>query len=277
MRNLSYFLAILGGVAGAFPTGASAQQAEGDAPQNGTLRAGYDYATGKYGTDFRASTQTTRLAAAWFIGDWTLDLNIPYLRRDIESAVGARGNRFGPRGGLIGASGRVPPGGRIVHAVTEGLGDVTTTASRYFYGEGADAMVWELGVAVKWDTGNTDLNLGSGARDYTLIGGGFKRLGAWSLGSSITYTFVGVPAGADYKDVWGASFDASYRLGDAWRTGGSLALEQSSVPGAQAPRSLSAFVSYRLHRIARLQVSANHGLSNASPAWGAGASLIFSY
>lgn len=243
-----------------------------DAPR-GLVRLGYDTSTGKYGTDFRATTQTTRLAGSWYVGDWTFDASLPYLRRDVESAVGARGNRFGPRGGIIGATGRVPPGARITRQVNEGIGDVTTSASRFFYGTDAESLVWEAGISVKWNTGDADRNLGSGARDVTFLGGAFKRTGRLSLGSSVTYTVVGETPAAPVKDVWGLSFDGSYRFGEAWRVGSSFAWEQAAVAGTQAPRSLSVFVSRDLTASTRLQLSAVRGGSTSSPDWGAGASL----
>lgn len=256
--------------------GATATFGQQAADQRGTVRVGYDYATGKFGTDFRATTQTTKVAASLFAGDWTLDINVPYLRRDVENAVGARGNRV-VRGILISSIGRVPRGARITHDINEGFGDVTTTASRYFYGEGAESIVWELGGTVKWNSGDANKNLGSGQRDYSLLAGGFKKAGNWNLGASLTYTFIGESADNPVNDVWGTSFDATYRIGDAWRIGGSFAWEQSAVAGGQAPRTATAFVAYRFHPAARLQLSVNRGLSDASPLWGTGASLIVNY
>ncbi|MBL8378124.1 MAG: transporter [Burkholderiales bacterium] len=245
--------------------------------QRGLVRLGYDSSTGKYGTDLRATTQTTRLAGSWYVGDWTFDASLPYLRRDVESVVGARGTRFGPRAALIVASGRVPPGSRTTRTITEGIGDVTTSASRYFYGADAESLVWEAGVSVKWNTGDADRNLGSGARDVTFLGGAFKRTGRLNLGSSITYTLVGETSGTPVKDVWGLSFDASYRLGEAWRVGSSFAWEQAAVAGTQAPRSLSVFVARDLSASMRLQFSAMRGGSTSSPNWGGGASLTLRF
>ena len=274
MRYLTRRLALVAGMVITVATGvAHAQQA---ADQRGTVRIGYDYSTGKFGTDFRATTQTTKLAAAMFAGDWTLDINVPYLRRDVENAVGARGNRV-VRGILISSIGRVPRGGRITHDINEGFGDATTTASRYFYGEGAESIVWELGGTIKWNSGDANKNLGSGQRDYSLLAGGFKKAGAWNLGASLTYTFIGESADSPVNDVWGTSFDATYRIGDAWRIGTSFAWEQSAVAGGQAPRTATSFIAYRFHPAARLQLSVNRGLSDASPLWGAGASLIVNY
>ena len=274
MRHIRIFIICVLAVVGAVHGTSHAQQSS---QQRGTVRVGYDYATGKYGTDFRATSQTTRVAASAFVDDWTFDINLPYLRRDVESAVGARGNRFGPRGGLIGGGGSVPPGRRITHTITEGMGDVTTTASRYFYGEGAESVVWELGATVKWNTGDANKNLGSGERDYTLLTGAFKRSGNWNFGGSLTYTVVGENASVPVNDVWGASADVSYRAGANWRLGGSFAWEQSAVAGAQAPRSVTAFVSRELGPAARLQLSVNRGMSDASPAWGGGASLTLRF
>ncbi len=272
MRYLRRRLALA--AAAAVATGvAQGQQA---ADQRGTLRVGYDYSTGKYGTDFRATTQTTKLAASMFAGDWTLDINVPYVRRDVENALGARGNRV-VRGILISSIGRVPRGGRITHDINEGFGDATTTASRYFYGEGAASIVWELGGTIKWNSGDANKNLGSGQRDYTLLAGGFKKAGNWNLGGTLTYTLIGESADSPVNDVWGTSFDATYRIGDAWRIGASFAWEQSAVTSGQAPRTATSFIAYRFHPAARLQLSVNRGLSDASPLWGAGASLIVNY
>jgi hypothetical protein len=245
--------------------------------QRGSVRLGYDSTTGKYGTDFRATTTTTRLVGSIYAGDWTFDATLPYLRRDVESAVGARGNRFGPRGGIIGSSGSVPPGARIVRAVSEGVGDITTSASRYFYGADAESLVWEAGVSVKWNTGDVDANLGSGARDVTFLGGAFKRSGRWSLGGSVTYTLVGETPGTQVRDVWGLSLDVSHRFAEGWRAGSSFAWEQAAVPGTQAPRSLTLFIARDLTRTTRLQLSALRGGSTASPDWGATASLTLRF
>jgi hypothetical protein len=155
-----------------------------------------------------------------------------------------------------------------------GLGDVVLGLTAYDVFESSNQSVAiDLTGKVELGTADEEQGLGTGETDYSLHADIYKYLSKGALVVSAGYKIRGEPAGVTVDDTWLLSFGGLYRFSTAMSGGVFLDYRESSVPGLEAVRELSASLSRRLDDRWRLQGYLVRGLSDTSLDWGAGLSV----
>ena len=234
----------------------------------------YDFTTGAYGTAYQLPSTTWSVGALWDINeDWSLDVDLPYLRQTSPIVVGNTTVRVVRIGGkLVAVKGTTS----VTNLQsTAGQGDITALLTRSF--DGGSGPVWSVGMKVKFATANAAAGLGTGKNDVSLQTGVINDLGPWTLGATAGYTLVGSVTGLALRNAAYLDLDGSYKINDRWSLGVSMSLSQSPVSGSSAPVSTSASASYKISKKSYVSLSMLRGLSEASPKWGAGLGLNLSF
>jgi hypothetical protein len=220
---------------------------------------GFDYSSGKYGTLEATDTWSIPLTVKYENGPATLKLTVPYVRttgtvnRDIGTAV------------------------LTTRHTEQGLGDVVGTAA-YGVLDGRDGIGLDLGVKVKFATADKVKTLiTTGENDYSLQAEAYKNFGALSGFATLGWTKKGDPAGVDFRNPWYASVGASYKISDPTSAGAFYDYRQKLTQGGAAVSELTAFVAHKITPKWKLQGYLVAGFSDASPDWGAGTVLSYSY
>jgi hypothetical protein len=226
------------------------------ADSNFTVKTGYDYTTGKYGT----STET-RITAIPFIGtyetgNWTLKASIPYVR-------------------ITGADNVVAGIGAVRSTATalrtdSGLGDLTTAATYSFMTDPKAQFGIDVTGKIKFGTADSDKGLGTGENDYWILADPYIRMGNVTWFGGIGYGMLGSSDVLPLKDVVSANAGLSYKLDQQSSAGAMLDYRSKSTDAGFAQRELTGFYSRKFDGGYKLQVYATKGFSDGSPDWGGG-------
>lgn len=235
-----------------------------------TLSTSYDHTNGTYGTANQLPASTWSFGAIWDINDnWSLDIDVPYLRQTTPVVVGASTVRIVRVGGkLVAVKGLVNT--TRLDSVT-GQGDVTALLSRSF--DSGSGPVWNVGSKVKFATASASAGLGTGKADASLQIGVVNDFGPWTLGGTVGYTLVGKVAGLELHNFSYFDIDSSYKASEEISVGANLAGGQSPVAGSAALLTSSFSVNYKFAHNSYLTANILRGLSDGSPKWGAGLTL----
>ena len=231
-----------------------------------TLGTGLDYTSGKYGGSEKTDILYVPFYARYETGPWIFRLTVPYIRIT------------GP-GNVVGAGGdRVTLPGRAGTRRTEsGLGDITTSAFYNVLSERRSAVGLDLGVKAKFGTADETKGLGTGQNDYSLQADFFKPFGATTLFGSLGHRWYGDPPGINLKNVFYGSLGVSQRFSSQASGGVVYDYRPAITSGGGEISELTAFWSQRLSREWKLQPYAVVGFGRASPDFGAGFQLAYSY
>jgi hypothetical protein len=234
----------------------SAAQAEGL-----TLGGGVDYTSGKY-TD----TETTHILYLPFYGRyeterWTFKATVPYIH--IE----------GP--GTVVGGGEVVTVPGSARRTDSGLGDIVASAFYNLLHESYSFVGLDVGMKVKF--GTADESIGTGENDYALQADFFKPLGANTVFGSLAYRWYGDPPGIELRDVFYGSIGVSHRFSSDTSAGIAYDYRPPIVDGGGPISELTGFVSKRLSPQLKLQPYLVVGFADASPDFGVGAQVSYSY
>jgi hypothetical protein len=250
----------------AFATVAAAAHGSAVRAEGLTLATGFDYTSGKY-----TGTEDTQILYVPFIakyetGPWALRATVPYLRID------------GP-GNVIGAGAdRVTvPGANTARRTESGLGDVVLSAFYNVLNERRSAIGLDLGAKVKLGTADENKGLGTGETDWSLQADLFKPLGKATLFGSLGHRWYGDPPGINLKNVFYGSVGGAYRMSADTSAGLAYDYRPAITDGGGEISELTAFVTRRLSREWKVQPYLVLGFGRASPDWGAGAQLAYSF
>ncbi len=231
-----------------------------------TLGTGFDYTSGKY-----TGSEETRILYVPFIakyetGPWALRATVPYIRID------------GP-GNVVGAGAdRVTLSGASARRRTEsGLGDIVLGAFYSVLREQHAAIGLDLGAKLKLGTADEKKGLGTGEEDWSLQADLFKPLGALTLFGSLGYRWYGDPPGLDLDNVLYWALGGAYRMSADTSAGLAYDYRPAITRGGGEISELTGFVTKRLSREWKLQPYLVLGFGRASPDWGAGAQVAYSY
>lgn len=239
----------------------------GDAAAEGlTLGTGFDYTSGKY-----TGTQDTEILYVPFItkyetGRWTLRATVPYIR------ITGPGNVIG-----AGADRVTLPSATTTRRTESGLGDIVLSAFYNVLNERRSGIGLDLGGKVKLGTADETKGLGTGQEDWSLQADLYKPLDRLSLFGSLGYRWYGDPPGIDLKNVFYGSIGGAYRLAPDTSAGVAYDFRPAIIAGGGEISELTAFMTKRLSREWKLQPYAVLGFGKASPDWGAGAQVAYSY
>lgn len=228
------------------------------------VSAGYDYSTGKYGSDQRTDVSYFPFLVRYEQNDWVLRLTVPYLRVT------------GP-GTIVGGDNPVViPQTTTQRRSAEGLGDVVAAAT-YPLIDGTGGLFVDATAKVKFGTANADKGLGTGENDYGLQFDFTKVMGAFSPLASVGYRVMGSSEQLQLRNVWGASAGAAYRFEPGLSAGVYYDFRQAASQGSAPLRELTAYALKRLGERWRLQLYVTHGFSDGSPDWGGGLSAGYDF
>ena len=244
----------------------AAAHAGGAAAEGLTLATGFDYTSGKY-----TGTEETQILYVPFIakyetGPWAFRATVPYLR------ITGPGNVIG-----AGADRVTVPGASTSRRTESGLGDVVLSSFYNVLSERRSAVGLDIGAKLKLGTADETRGLGTGETDWSLQADVFKPLGASTLFGSLGHRWYGDPPGLDLKNVFYASVGAAYRLRSETSAGLAYDYRPAITTGGGEISELTAFVTRRLSREWKMQPYFVLGFGKASPDWGAGAQLAYSF
>lgn len=244
------------------------------------VAAGIDISRGKYGLSQPTTIQAESVQLRYEKGETLFKADMPYLHIDSPTTVQlAPDNRIlvpGAQSGTTAPAGRMTRAPGTVQAVTrqqhiEGPGDVHLGLSRLLYREKNWAL--NLGGRIKLPTANRAAGLGSGKADYTLQADVYYQRAPVTYFAGAGYKWMGRPEGFAYRDVFLASGGATYRVSDSLSLGIALDYRQSAIIGLPDQKEWMLFASKRFSRDWQAQLYCYGGLTQASPAFGAGLML----
>ncbi len=252
-----------------------------------SVTTGVDYSTGEYGGATRSESLSASLTGNLTRGPFSFGASTSYLRLSgagvsipglgpVRSRLITVGNpiRFPfPRPGTASGTGSTTSSS----STQSGWGDFTlNTAWRGTpFGEGAPGAT--LGFDVKLGTADAAKGLGSGETDYTFRTGLNKSWGNVGGSVSLNYRFFGEPDGVDLHNGLQGSVDGWVALTDQDTLSASLSLAERTSAGVSGAATATLSYTRTLRAGPALNLYALAGLSDASPDFGTGASISFSF
>jgi hypothetical protein len=290
---------------GAFAQGPLAIERPTDTAGRFTLSTGGEYSTGKYGATESTDIWSVPIIARYDNGPLTLRVAVPWIwitspGNVIPSGPGAPIIVCDQRGGGSGGSGSSGRGegssggsdrGGVENCVTttgttaaqtsrttqSGLGDVVASASYIFTDRGLAGFGFGATGLVKFGTADENKGLGTGKTDYALQGELWRRMGSFEPYLWVGYRWFGQPAGVTLRNVWYTAVGTDYLADSATTYGLSFFFRESTVSGGQGLRELTPYLSYAIDRNWKLRAYAVFGFSDASPDWGGGLFLSYTF
>lgn len=275
------------------------------------INVGSEYTSGKYGGTDRTTITSVPLSVKYTTGQVTLRVSVPWLHINgtgtvipsgiggISSSGGATGSGSSS-GGSIGVFGcaadnrsgaskpedngpcatttTVVGGGANAVAVRrteEGFGDVV--AALAYNALNANGFILDVTGKIKFATASDTRGLGSGKTDYALQVEAEKTVGSGYFNGGIGYKWLGDPTGVQLRNVWYGAIGGGLKLSADTTVGVSYDYASSARSGGTAGQELSFYASQRLGKNVKLNGNLYKGLSNASPDWGLGISLGYSF
>lgn len=231
-----------------------------------TLGTGFDYTSGKYGGSEKTNTLYIPFYVKYETGPAVFKLTVPYV------SVNGPGNVVGVGGDRV-----TLPGGGGPRRTESGLGDIVGSAFYNVANERSAGVGIDLGVKVKLGTAERDKGLGTGETDYSLQADFFKAFGDTTAFGSIGHRWYGDPPGVNLKNVIYWSFGASHRVTSATSVGAAYDYRPAIISGGGEISELTGFVTQKVSEQWKLQPYALVGFGRASPDWGVGAQIAYSY
>lgn len=240
-----------------------------------SLGVGFEFATGKYGTDTRTNSVTVPVTFSYYPTErLDLGLEIPYLYQS-NSVTTAAGSmlRFNTRGSRTTAR-------RTAFDQTQsqsGIGDLTLSGGYVVVEEGDATPQVRPTAYVKFPTADKDKGLGTGKFDEGVGLELSKWIGPWYASIEGDYNFIGGSSDLGLKNYFSYQAGLGYRLTDKLRP--SLILKGAESPSDNSPALLEGRLKLacRMTDAAGLSAYLAKGLANGSPDFGAGVALSFDF
>ena len=229
-----------------------------------TVSGGLDYNTGDYGQIQNTNVMSVPLSIRYKTGAWSYRVAMPY--QYIEESANSI---------LIG--GDILPNANG-EKVVSGFGDVTVSA-RYALNtlENSNTDIDLIG-KIKFGTANVAKGLGSGSNDYTLELSVYQPTADQiDLFGSVGYRIKGDLPQQALNNVWLGSAGFTFPLSSASQFGISYDYRQATFARGSAIREISPYVDWKYDQDVTLNTYALIGLSRASPDFGIGMQISYSY
>jgi len=231
-----------------------------------TLSIGADYSSGNYGLSDSTRFLYVPVTAKHETGRWVLKLVVPYISiTGPSNVVGAPENQV------------ILPNGSFARRTESGLGDVVASAFYNVLNERNTPLGLDIGAKIKFGTADDSRGLGTGKNDFSLQADFFKAIGTFTPFGTLGYRRYGDPAGVDLRNVFYGTIGSSYRISEPTTVGLAYDWRDRIVQGRDRVSELTAYISRKLSGDWKLQVYAVKGFTNASPDFGAGSSLAYSF
>jgi Putative MetA-pathway of phenol degradation len=269
MKKRWLFVSSIAAAIAASVTHAQTRQAAEGAPpaaQGLTLGTGFDYTSGKYGSSEKTDILYIPFYARYETGRAVFRLTVPYIR------ITGPGNVLG-----AGADRVTLPGPTGPRRTESGLGDIVASAFYNVLSERRYPVGVDLGVKAKFGTADENKGLGTGQNDYSLQADFFKPIGDNTLFGSLGHRWYGSPPGVHLDNVFYGSIGVSHRFSSQSSAGVAYDYRPRIIAGGGEISELTAFWSQRLAGGWKLQPYAVLGFGRASPDYGVGAQIAYSY
>ena len=230
---------------------------------NFTVKTGFDYTSGKYGTNTRTEITAIPFIGTYETGNWAFKASIPYVRITGSDNVIAG----------VGAVRQTTTAVRI----DSGLGDLTTAATYSFMIDPKSQFGIDVTGKVKWGTADSDRGLGTGENDFWILVDPYAKFGNVTYFGGIGYGMLGSSNTLKLKDVVSANAGLSYKLDQQASVGAMLDYRSRSTDTGFAQREVTGFYTRKLGGGYKLQVYATKGFADGSPDWGGGLNVAYSY
>lgn len=230
---------------------------------NFTLKTGYDFTTGKYGTDTDTEITAIPFIGTYETGNWTLKASIPYVRITGSDNV-------------VAGVGAVRPTSTTVRT-DSGMGDLTTSATYSFSIDPKSQFGIDVTAKIKFGTADSDKGLGTGENDYWILIDPYTKMGNVTWFGGIGYGMLGSSETLTLKDVFSANAGLSYKLDQQASIGAMLDYRSKSTDIGFVQRELTGFYSRKLGGGYKLQAYATKGFSDGSPDWGGGVNVAYNF
>ena len=228
-----------------------------------TLKTGFDYTTGKYGTDTTTEITAIPFIGTYETGNWQFKASLPYVRITGSDNVVAG----------VGAVSRTATAKRT----DTGMGDLTTSATYSFLLDPKGQAGIDVTGKVKFGTADSDKGLGTGENDYWILVDPYARIGNVTYFGGIGYGVLGSSATLKLKDVVSANAGLSYKLDQQASVGAMFDYRTRSTDTGFSQRELTGFYTRKLGGGYKLQAYATKGFSDGSPDWGGGLNVAYSF
>jgi len=233
------------------------------ADNNLTLKTGFDYTTGKYGTNDTTEITSIPFIANYETGNWAFRATLPYVRITGTDNVIAG----------VGAVRRTSTTTRT----DSGLGDLTTSATYSYFGDLASQYGIDFTGKIKFGTADSDKGLGTGENDYWIMVDPYKKVGKITYFGGVGYGILGDSSTLKLKNVVSANAGLVYKLDQKASVGAVFDYRTKSTDNGFSQRELTGFYSRKLTDQYKLQAYVLTGFSDGSPDWGAGVNVGYTY
>lgn len=228
-----------------------------------TLKTGFDYTTGKYGTDTSTEITAIPFIGSYETGNWTLKASIPYIR-------------------ITGADNVVAGVGAVRRTVTTtrtdtGMGDLTTSATYSFMLDPKSQTGVDVTGKVKFGTADSERGLGTGENDYWIMVDPYTKMGNVTWFGGLGYGVLGSSDTLKLKNVVSGNAGLSYKLDQKSSVGAMFDYRSRSTDTGFAQRELTAFYTRKLGDSYKMQAYATTGFSDGSPDWGGGINVGYNF
>ena len=238
------------------------------------MAAGFDYSSGKYGSDTTTTILSIPVIGTYLSGDWMLKLTVPFVRitgngtviPGMGGAVPGMGGGMSGGGGMGGGMGG--PGNTAASTIQSGLGDVIAAATYNIYSGIENALSADLTGKVKFAT--ADAGLGTGENDYAAQVDVYKRFDSFTAMGSLGYLVLGDPPGADFNNAAYGILGGYYQFTDQTGAGAEMRLSEKLTATVAAPRELTAYASHKFDESLKISAYVLKGFSDGSPDSGFG-------
>lgn len=228
-----------------------------------SVGVGFDYSSGTYGESQSTDILYIPVIGKYEIESWVFKLTVPY--------ISVRGP-----GNVIPGVGEVNRTPSTVTTQT-GLGDIVAAATYTLYAGDASSPGWDLTGKIKFGTADADKGLGTGENDYSAQVDVYQAFGRTTAFGTLGYSILGSSATIQLKNVFYAAVGASYKFSDELSSGLSLYFRQAASSTSGQQSDLTAFATYNLDPVWRLQGYALLGFASGSPDWAIGAVVSRSF
>ncbi len=240
------------------------------------LSTSFNYSVGDYGT----GKDTTLIYVPFTLGvspleRLTVSLTVPYIRQTSQTVVVTGGGvavKQQEKGKLHTAA------QSSVTQTEDGLGDLLLKGSFIVLPE--QTVLPEIApyLKIKFPTADDSRGLGTGEFDETLGVDVSKRLIDGLFGYlSLSYTFIGSPAGEDLRNTFGWSVGAAYAIIQPLSVFAFVDGNTAIGRGQADPVELRVGAEYKLFKALKLTGSMTRGLTNGAADWGVSAGLALRF
>jgi hypothetical protein len=247
-------LALLGLLAAGFAAPASHAQV--------TWSTGFDFSTGKYGSTQSTDIMYVPFTGAMRTGAWDLRLTVPWIR------VHGPGNVVRDIGS-VGGTGAV--------TTETGLGDIIVSAATDVHRDEVSGFAVGVTGRVKFGTASRGRGLGTGEHDAMLQADVSRPFGSLLPFATLGYRLLGDPPGSALRNGFYGSAGATYALDVRTSVGAAFDLRERTTAGGDGAAEVSAFLTHRVDNTWRVQAYVVGGLSDASPDFGIGGIVSYSF